>query len=49
MCACRDGRVRSDPSAETIRIKEQLLLGGADTHAQNNVRPRDDNAQSSGL
>lgn len=41
--------VRSALSTETIRIKAQLLPGEADTNAQNNLRPRDDNAGSSGL
>lgn len=43
------GHVRSELSTETIRMKAQLLPGEADTHAQNNVRPRHDNAGSSGL
>lgn len=43
------GHIRSELNTETIRIKAQLLPGEADTHAQNNVRPRLDNAGSSGL
>lgn len=40
--------VRSELSSEAIR-KAQLLPGEADTHAQNNLRPRDDNTGCSGL